>query len=282
MRALTTLGNGAFLHGQRFMQLALLGGGLILSAGSSGTAKNKADRTVTVVDQQCRTSRPPSLQESADRYTLSCRYNGGTPKVKFTQAQRTKAIACPDGMFLYGIAATCEGASFDPRLVSSTQSRATIAALPATATQKAAMAKTLLDAHNAYRTELNLEPLTWSDRLAELAAKWAAHLAGLGGTQLVSSNQKITGQGENLWMGAAGAFGYTEMVRNWGDQKKDFIIGDYPRISRTGNATQVRHYTQMIWRATTQVGCAIARAGGNDILVCRYWPPGNVEGQKPY
>jgi len=35
----------------------------------------------------------------------------------------------------------------------------------------------------------------------------------------------------------------------------------------------------MVWRKTTEVGGAIATGGGNDVLVCRYSPPGNVIGE---
>jgi len=44
----------------------------------------------------------------------------------------------------------------------------------------------------------------------------------------------------------------------------------------------VGHYTQMIWKNTSQIGCALARTNSWDILVCRYSPKGNMIGEKPY
>jgi hypothetical protein len=42
----------------------------------------------------------------------------------------------------------------------------------------------------------------------------------------------------------------------------------------------VGHYTQLIWPTTREVGCAVAKGQGNDVLVCRYAPAGNVLGEK--
>jgi hypothetical protein len=38
----------------------------------------------------------------------------------------------------------------------------------------------------------------------------------------------------------------------------------------------------MVWRTTTQVGCATARTADEEVLVCRYSPPGNWIGQTAY
>jgi hypothetical protein len=46
---------------------------------------------------------------------------------------------------------------------------------------------------------------------------------------------------------------------------------------------KLRHYTQMVWRNTTQVGCAgVDGRDGKYRLVCRYSPPGNVMGQSVF
>ena len=51
----------------------------------------------------------------------------------------------------------------------------------------------------------------------------------------------------------------------------------------TGQSTDgqaVGHFTQVIWASTTELGCGIARCGGQDIFVCNYSPPGNYVGDE--
>lgn len=141
----------------------------------------------------------------------------------------------------------------------------------------------IVAAHNKYRTELGIEGLRWSGLLAAHAQKWADHLATLGGRSLMHAPASERGsEGENLWMGTAGYYSLTQMVDGWGGEKKYFVYGAFPNVSRSGNWADVGHYTQVIWKDTKEVGCGKSTAGGYDILVCRYSPPGNYMGRKPY
>jgi len=137
-------------------------------------------------------------------------------------------------------------------------------------------ANTIMQVHNAERAAVNVPELTWSDSLAADAKGWAEHLATVG--SLVHATG--TGQGENLWSGTAGAYNTAEQVKSWADEKNNYNGGAITKWVKGDPVTG--HYTQMVWRSTTQVGCATATGGGNDYLVCRYSPPGNYIGQTPY
>ncbi len=136
----------------------------------------------------------------------------------------------------------------------------------------------ILNAHNKYRTPLSILPLKWSDRLAKDARIWADRLAG----ERRMYHSSGSGDGENLWMGTSGYYSLTQMVDGWGAEKKYYKNGTFPDVSTTGNWRDVGHYTQIIWRNTTEVGCAKSSGGGNDFFVCRYSPPGNYIRQKVY
>lgn len=142
-------------------------------------------------------------------------------------------------------------------------------------------AEQLLRAHNAERIRLGLPPLTWSPALAREAGKYARVLAARG--QLRHSHPSARrDQGENLWLGTAGAWDSGAMVEMFLDERRHFRPAAFPDVSKTGKWSDVGHYTQIVWRDTKEVGCAIATGRGNDVLVCRYYPAGNVMGQAPY
>ena len=42
------------------------------------------------------------------------------------------------------------------------------------------------------------------------------------------------------------------------------------------------HYTQMVWRETTALGCGEAICNKTLIVACNYDPPGNYIGRRPY
>ena len=139
----------------------------------------------------------------------------------------------------------------------------------------------ILAAHNGERLALGLEPLSWNPALAQSAQHWADYLASSGRFEHAPENHDAP-EGENLWAGTKGYFTPEAMVDAWIREKKFFRPGAFPDNSTTGRMEDVGHYTQVVWRATTQVGCAESRSRKEDILVCRYAEAGNYRGEVPF
>eukprot|EP00590_Aulacoseira_subarctica_P003312 CAMPEP_0172429096 /NCGR_PEP_ID=MMETSP1064-20121228/49025_1 /TAXON_ID=202472 /ORGANISM="Aulacoseira subarctica , Strain CCAP 1002/5" /LENGTH=235 /DNA_ID=CAMNT_0013174263 /DNA_START=133 /DNA_END=840 /DNA_ORIENTATION=+ len=140
----------------------------------------------------------------------------------------------------------------------------------------------ILQAHNYYRSQVGVPPLHWSGTLASHAHEYANFLSN---NQLFNhSSMDREGEGESLWMGtASNSTTFTQMIESFGKEQQYYKHGIFPHVSTTGNWSQVGHYTQMIWRDTTQLGCAGSiGTDGNYRLVCRYWTAGNVVGQMVY
>jgi Cysteine-rich secretory protein family len=132
----------------------------------------------------------------------------------------------------------------------------------------------ILAAHNKERAKFGSRPLVWDAKLAVDAEKWAKHLAKSDSFE----HDGRTDQGENLWMGDSAAYTPDDMVGLWTSERKLFKSGIFPKVSRSSDWTDVGHYTQLIWPSTRRVGCATAHGNGNEYLVCRYDPSGNVVG----
>lgn len=147
--------------------------------------------------------------------------------------------------------------------------------------QAAAVSQEILAIHNRERARVGVPPLVWSTTLAAGASAYAGKLAPLGRLQHSSRGDR-PGLGENLAMGTQGFHSTQTLVELWVAEKAAFRNGTFPQVSTTGSWRSVGHYTAMIWRTTTSVGCGTAAAGRNLYLVCRYAPSGNVIGRKVY
>jgi len=124
----------------------------------------------------------------------------------------------------------------------------------------------ILNSTNVFRDEHNATALSWNDSLATYAANYA------GSCQWQHSGGP---NGENLAQGYANV---TDAVDAWGDERNEYNFNDPGFSEATG------HFTQLVWKATTTVGCGRTLCNGtNDVagwyVVCEYYPPGNVIGE---
>ncbi len=139
----------------------------------------------------------------------------------------------------------------------------------------------LLAAQNQARADMGVRPLQWNEQLAKDAKVWADRLAETGKFEHSPDEPGVEPQGENLWAGTPGAYQPESMVGLWVAEKRDYKPGVFPNNSRSGDVANVSHYTQIVWRETTHVGCSMTRGLREEVLVCRYSTPGNVMGQRP-
>jgi cysteine-rich secretory family protein len=140
----------------------------------------------------------------------------------------------------------------------------------------------ILAAHNRERSAADLSLLRWDADLAQSAAAWARHLARTGRFEHSPDHPGEEIQGENLWAGTPGHYQPESMVGLWISEKRHFRPGVFPYNSRSGQVQDVSHYTQVMWRRSRAVGCALSRGRSEDVLVCRYKQAGNIVGEVPF
>ncbi len=140
----------------------------------------------------------------------------------------------------------------------------------------------VLAMHNGERAQVGVGPISWSPKLADDAERWATHLARV--DELVhygDEGEPDNGEGENLFMGTTRAYRLDQMIGYWAEEKRVFRrVRRWDQNDATFEA--VGHYTQMVWRGTREVGCAVASNQEFDFLVCRYAQAGNVMGERPF
>ncbi|CCE86547.1 Piso0_005043 [Millerozyma farinosa CBS 7064] len=127
-------------------------------------------------------------------------------------------------------------------------------------------AKDTLDAHNKYRKEHNVGDLSWDVD----AYKYAKNVADKYDCSGVLTHTHGP-YGENL---ASGYPSGPAAVKAWYDEGKSY---DY------SSANTYNHFTQVVWKSTTKVGCAYKNCQWNNwglYVICSYSPAGNMIGQE--
>jgi uncharacterized protein YkwD len=130
-------------------------------------------------------------------------------------------------------------------------------------------AEALVAAHNRVRAKHCAAPLAWSAKLAQVAQQWANSLRDQG----CAFGHSKGSYGENLAAGSTGLLDPEGVVKMWYDE-----VAQY-KFPNGGFSMKTGHFTQVVWRATTHVGCGHSQCKGMDIWVCEYDPAGNWEGQ---
>lgn len=147
----------------------------------------------------------------------------------------------------------------------------------------------IVAAHNQWRADVGVkEKLVYSKELAASAQDWANKLQQDNRCQMEHSEAET--YGENLFWASATQWSNgrlelqkvipKQVVDSWGSEKAYY---NYAKNSCKAGE-MCGHYTQVVWRTTQKVGCAVAVCEDTQeqVWVCQYQPAGNWEGQKPY
>jgi pathogenesis-related protein 1 len=140
-----------------------------------------------------------------------------------------------------------------------------------------------LAAHNQVRQQVGLPALSWDPALAATAKAWAMKCMDTDGDGLLDHNGGRSPSpsmyvGENIYGATRGATG-PAAVSAWASEAANY---NYSSNTCTGVCG---HYTQLVWRETTRVGCALHECAGlrfSSTVACDYAPGGNVNDRRPY
>ncbi|KAJ9152260.1 PR-1-like protein [Coniochaeta hoffmannii] len=124
----------------------------------------------------------------------------------------------------------------------------------------------VLNSTNAYRVQHSAPEVMYNSTLSRFATAYLSSVedsctfAHSGGPY-----------GENL------ALGYPDVAASidaWGDERRRY------NFDKPGFGEETGHFTQLVWKNTTAVGCGRVECGEGKgwYLVCEYWPRGNVIG----
>ncbi|XP_075243947.1 ancylostoma secreted protein-like [Convolutriloba macropyga] len=146
------------------------------------------------------------------------------------------------------------------------------------------MSGTVLAVHNSHRSNAGLQPLSWSGSLAGEAQSYNDQLTG-GSCSMIHSG--ASGKGENLYMITGSSYSDSDLgdkaSSSWYSEIEDYEYPSDPAqtFDLCVDFEDVGHFTQMMWSATTEVGCGFGKCSSQDtfMVTCQYKPAGNMKGE---
>lgn len=131
-----------------------------------------------------------------------------------------------------------------------------------------------LHAHNRVRRHFNEPILKWSRKLARYARRWANKRAL--DCRMIHSYGPY---GENIFWGKYDHWTATEAVQSWVRESKFYD----PHTNQCTHGQMCGHYTQIVWRDSSRIGCARKKClNGGLFVICVYDPPGNYINENPF
>ncbi|XP_022535231.2 C-type lectin domain family 18 member A [Astyanax mexicanus] len=132
--------------------------------------------------------------------------------------------------------------------------------------------------HNRLRSRVdpmaaNMQKMEYSERLARLAQERAESCS-----EDRSLLEEHTGHiGWNVCRSPHGVASFSDIINSWFKEGQNYIY----QSGQCRNNGTCKHYTQLVWATSSQVGCAVRVCRGGavqwDLFVCAYSPGGNWE-----
>lgn len=227
-----------------------------ITTSSSSTETTEATTEETAAGQQATETTSSSTTE---------------PTTSTTSTSSTSTTSTSSTTSTTSTSSTTSTTSTSSTSTTSTTSTSSTATPTATSTPFSFEA-VYLAKHNELRSLMeDTGPLTWNDQIAQLTQQAADDWQCDGVFR--HNNFELNGEdlGENL------AYGYNfenaGAVEGWFNEIRYYNYSDPKFDASTG------HFTQLVWKDTTQVGCGYKNCGTpyGYYIVCDYLPAGNVD-----
>ncbi|CAO3655203.1 unnamed protein product [Mucor hiemalis] len=122
--------------------------------------------------------------------------------------------------------------------------------------------KNIVKVHNKLRSKHHSPALKWDTKLAKYAQQWS---------NKCEFQHSQGPYGENL---ALGYPTWTSVINGWYSEVKNY------NYNSPGFAMNTGHFTAIVWKSTTKVGCGVKTCNnlgkGVKLYTCSYAPFGNI------
>ncbi|MBP7901380.1 MAG: hypothetical protein KA015_01045 [Spirochaetes bacterium] len=124
--------------------------------------------------------------------------------------------------------------------------------------------------HNFYRKKHSAPDLQWSNEIEKYAQQWADKLA----SENKMYHRQPNKYGENIYWISGGDSNGQDAVDAWYSEIKQY------NFNKPGFSMATGHFTQLVWKGSTLIGCGKAKSkNGGIYVVCNYSAPGNYSGK---
>ena len=138
----------------------------------------------------------------------------------------------------------------------------------------------LVNRHNTLRKKHSAGSLSKFADIAKLAQDTANRCKKKGTLEHYGLSYNGKWMGQNLYVLGGAAPTGAEVANNWYSENKNYNYNS----GKSKNGKEIGHFTQLVWKSTKKIGCAVAKGKWNGYspsyyVCCNYFPGGNVQGQ---